>query len=212
MFGHFGTLTKASDNPLAFNSLAHYLSAFPGRKNLIWFSGSFPINVLPDPTFEKDARNLETNDSQFRETASLLSQAQVAVYPVEAGGFAVDPTFSAAATKSDPFGKSSAALYQAHLDEHGTMNQLAEDTGGKAFSNTNDLVTAVQDAIDAGSNYYTLTYQPPNRNLHGGYRAIHIALNGQLKAAGYSLAYRHGYFVDDPPLFCDLECYGCQNR
>ena len=182
----------------AFNSLAHYLSAFPGRKNLIWFSGSFPINILPDPTIEKDARNLTINDSQFRETASLLSQAQVAVYPVDARGLAADPTFSAAATKSDPFGKSSAAFYQAHLDEHGTMNQLAEDTGGKAFYNTNDLATAVQNAIEAGSNYYTLTYHPPSHNQHSGYRDIHVALNGQLKAAGYYLAYRHGYFVDDP--------------
>ncbi|MEO6982806.1 MAG: VWA domain-containing protein, partial [Edaphobacter sp.] len=32
----------------AMNQLARYLSAFPGRKNLIWFSGSFPISILPD--------------------------------------------------------------------------------------------------------------------------------------------------------------------
>ena len=30
------------------NQLARYLSGIPGRKNLIWFSGSFPINILPD--------------------------------------------------------------------------------------------------------------------------------------------------------------------
>jgi hypothetical protein len=77
------------------------------------------------------------------------------------------------------------------------MSQLAEDTGGKAFYNTNDLSTAVRNAIEAGSNYYTLTYQPSNRDSAGRYREIHVVLNGNLKAAGYYLAYRHGYFIDD---------------
>ena len=30
------------------NQLARGLQHLPGRKNLIWFSGSFPINILPD--------------------------------------------------------------------------------------------------------------------------------------------------------------------
>ena len=32
----------------ALNGLARYLSAFPGRKNLMWFSGSFPISLLAE--------------------------------------------------------------------------------------------------------------------------------------------------------------------
>ncbi len=32
----------------AFRQLARYLAAVPGRKNLIWFAGSFPINLGPD--------------------------------------------------------------------------------------------------------------------------------------------------------------------
>ena len=31
----------------AMNALARYLVGFHGRKNLVWFSGSFPINILP---------------------------------------------------------------------------------------------------------------------------------------------------------------------
>ena len=40
----------------AFNTLAHYLAGFPGRKNLIWFSGSFPFNVVPDPLLPHPSR------------------------------------------------------------------------------------------------------------------------------------------------------------
>ncbi len=34
----------------AMSQIARYLSGIPGRKNLIWLSGSFPINILPDTT------------------------------------------------------------------------------------------------------------------------------------------------------------------
>jgi hypothetical protein len=37
-------LTIGSD---ALNQMARYLAGLPGRKNLIWFSGSFPISILP---------------------------------------------------------------------------------------------------------------------------------------------------------------------
>lgn len=74
------------------------------------------------------------------------------------------------------------------------MNQIAEDTGGIAFYDTNDLATVVQNAIDRGSNYYTLTYTPLSPK--SGYRTIHVALTGKLAAEGYQLEYRHEYFVD----------------
>lgn len=32
----------------AMNQLARYLAVLPGHKNLIWFSGSFPLNVMPN--------------------------------------------------------------------------------------------------------------------------------------------------------------------
>ena len=41
------------------------------------------------------------------------------------------------------------------------MEQVAEDTGGHAFYNTNGLAGATTKAIEAGSHYYTLTYTPP---------------------------------------------------
>jgi VWFA-related protein len=34
----------------AMKTLARYLSAIPGRKNLVWFSGSFPLAIEPDAT------------------------------------------------------------------------------------------------------------------------------------------------------------------
>jgi VWFA-related protein len=188
----------------AFNTLAHYLSAFQGRKNLIWFSGSFPINILPDPTLSNPFSVMENNNSEFRETTNLLSRAQVAVYPVDARGLMADTTFAASTsgrsmtTNSTLFASTSNRFFQSQADEHMTMSQLAEDTGGAAFYNTNDLASAVENAIAAGSNYYTLMYTPSNQKQNSDYREIRVTLNGNLQADGYTLSYRRGYYSQEP--------------
>jgi hypothetical protein len=73
------------------------------------------------------------------------------------------------------------------------MQQMADATGGKAFVNTNGLKEAVEKAIDAGSNYYTIAYTPTDRKWNGDYRKIQVKLDHP----GVTLAYRRGYFAND---------------
>jgi hypothetical protein len=42
------------------------------------------------------------------------------------------------------------------------INALAQDTGGKAFFNTNYLKGAVEKALDLNRTYYALAYYPPD--------------------------------------------------
>ncbi|MGD0646948.1 MAG: VWA domain-containing protein [Acidobacteriaceae bacterium] len=186
----------------AFNTLAHYLASFPGRKNLIWFSGSFPLNILPDPSLDNPFAVAHLNEDEYRETTNLLAKAQVAVYPIDARGLKVPPTYNAAASgrsySSNPQ-KFSAALtnfYSSQAAEHSTMDTLASETGGKAYFNTNDLASSVEQAMDAGANYYTLTYSPLNRKEDGSYREIRVDLNGAA-TRDLQLSYRRGYYADD---------------
>ena len=79
----------------AMNLLARYLSGLPGRKNLIWFSGSFPLNVFPDTDLQQPFSIVANYDDQLRETSRLLTAAQVAVYPVDARGLFSNPSMSA---------------------------------------------------------------------------------------------------------------------
>ena len=75
------------------------------------------------------------------------------------------------------------------------MNQLAADTGGHAFYNTNDLATAANRAISEGSHYYTLVlHLPGNKKMDGKFRQIAVKLAG----GHYQLSYRRGYNADDP--------------
>jgi hypothetical protein len=78
--------------------------------------------------------------------------------------------------------------------EHFTMERLASNTGGRAIMNENDLTKATAEAIEIGSNYYTISYTPSNAIWKGDFRKIQVKLDRQ----GYTLAYRHGYYADDP--------------
>jgi VWFA-related protein len=188
----------------AFNDLAHYLANFPGRKNLIWFSGSFPLQIEPDPTLNDPFAVMEDSNEEFRETTNLLTLAQVAVYPVDGRGLMTAPMFSAAnsgqkyARSPSAFTNDAMKFSQSQAQEHMTMEEMASDTGGHAYYNTNGLADAVAKAIEAGSNYYTLTYSPADHNWNGVYRNIHVELAGSAAAQGLKLAYRHGYYADDP--------------
>ena len=184
----------------ALNLLARYMSALPGRKNLIWFSGSFPVSILPDPDLQDPFAVVASSEDEFRETVDLLSRSQVAVYPIDARGLMTTPMLSATQTGStmnrtpSGFANANSKWFQQTNDEHGTMQQMAEATGGKAFVNTNGLKEAVEKAIESGSNYYTIAYSPTNRKWNGGYRKIQVKLD----RPGVALAYRRGYFADDP--------------
>jgi VWFA-related protein len=188
----------------AMNQLARYLSSIPGRKNLIWFSGSFPISVFPDATgnLPDPFAVVADYEKEFRDTVNLLARGQIAVYPIDARGLMSSPTFDAATTRNYANPRRGTARMAEDLNkfstdtaaEHATMSQMAEATGGHAFYNTNGLAQAVATAINDGSNFYTLTYTPANPARDGKFRKIKV----QLARDGVKLAYRHGYYADNP--------------
>jgi hypothetical protein len=81
-----------------------------------------------------------------------------------------------------------------NADENSTMLQMAEQTGGHAYIDTNGLADAVARSIKAGSNYYTLTYAPTDTANDGKFRRIQL----KLRRDGYTLEYRRGYYAVAP--------------
>ncbi|HEX8765030.1 MAG TPA: VWA domain-containing protein [Candidatus Acidoferrum sp.] len=185
----------------AFEEIAKFLSGLPGRKNLIWLSGSFPATIFP-ATDALDVFGPSANfTADLREASDLLTVGQVAVYPVDIAGLTTDPSFDAS-----QFYRSPGELASAHNNfileigaEQATMDQIAEDTGGHAFYNTNGLSDAIATSTEDGANYYTLSYAPSNTGFDGRVRRIHV----QLTQAGYHLTYRRSYLADDSVLEAD---------
>ena len=183
----------------AFNVLARYLSNIPGRKNLVWFSGSFPLAQFANNSL--DSPSLGSDESAFRQTSVLLAHSQVAVYPVDCRGVQASPTLSgeyqgSTGTHGNPsaFLRDKSSFESNMAAERSTMEDIATNTGGRAFFNENDLAKATAKAVETGSNYYTISYTPSNENWHGEYRKIEV----KIPPKGYTLAYRHGYFAVDP--------------
>src|SRR5713226_8681780 len=68
----------------ALSAIARHLAGFPGRKVVIWFSASFPLNLsVVDP---EDFDVYRSYADRIRATTNLLSDAQIAIYPVDARG------------------------------------------------------------------------------------------------------------------------------
>jgi len=175
------------------NALAKVLAGYPGRKNLIWLSESFPLMLYPETTGQLNGDGQAMRNSQdsgstasnlmtsaryksyaeaVKKVADSLMAAQVAVYPVDAGALSKDD----------------------HLASQHTMDNMAESTGGKSFKNSNDLVLGLRSGIEDGSTYYTLTYYPENKNWDGQFRGIQVK-SGR---SNVSLRYRKGYYAIDP--------------
>jgi VWFA-related protein len=208
--------TRASMTFEALDRIALYLAGIPGRKNLIWFSSSFPVVIFPSvaqrASVEKSPK-MHGYLNQVKKTADLFTVSQISIYPVGAQGVMVehvgeaDSPGAGAAEVNGHFGNlaygpmsngTMTPLMGGAADRANTMTamqQLAASTGGKAYFNTNDLNGALTHAINDGGHYYTLSYSPSNAKMDGTYRNIEIHL-----AKGHdTLAYRHGYNADPTP-------------
>jgi VWFA-related protein len=177
---------------LAFQQLARYLSPFTGRKNLIWISGSFPVNFSPqDSPRRKNAGPKHQYQRNIQATADRLAENQVAVYPIGAGGLAMNDTYNV-----DNSGRSISENNTEFSSNQTVMENLAADTGGKAYRNMNNLAEAASRAVDHGSRYYSLAYTPTRAEMDGKYRQIQV----KVVSGNYKLVYRRGYYADDPAM------------
>ena len=83
----FFTVNRVVNTLSALQALAQHLSGLPGRKNLIWLSGGFPLTIgfktLPAIGSTRDQR---TFTREMDAAVRALNDSDVAVYPVDARG------------------------------------------------------------------------------------------------------------------------------
>ena len=169
----------------AMQQLARYLADIPGRKNVIWLSGSFPTGIVPDSDLTDPFSGAASFQEEIRKTTNLLTTAQISLYPIAAEGLTSDVAFQANnreiterrgnLSMQDTLQESRKATID--LDSsHSSMEQLARDTGGQAIYNTNGLNDALTRVVNNGTRYYSLAYSPTNANMDGKYRHIQVKL------------------------------------
>jgi len=207
----------------ALQQIARYLSAVPGRKNLIWFVGSMPQCLAAMSSESELTVGGCPYEEKYAKTIDMLADARVSIYPIDSGGVQPDSLYdSAGPPASASLGASGIGVtppnqtaqpnssfiqemntsqqasmtndYQARSLAHMQMDHLAQMTGGQAIYERNSLSAALAHDIDNGSRYYTVAYTPSNRTEVGKERKIEI----RSPSGNYKLSYRKGYFEDNP--------------
>lgn len=196
----------------AMRQLTEFLGALPGRKNLIWLSGSFPLALGPDESANNPFLTQRTYSDQLQEISDAFAADRIAVYPVDVRGLLPQAMFRADAASPNSAGtpmrrrgyqgappdivRAQHQFLTMKASEHATMQQLAEGTGGRAFYETNALKEAIIRATEDSASYYTLTYIPQNKRFNGKFRKIEV----KLAPGNHHLAYRRGYYARDAAL------------
>ncbi len=166
----------------ALQQLARVLVEVPGRKNVAWFSGAFPTGILPDSDLPDQTSASLDFQGKIRKTTDLLAASQVAIYPIAAEGLAGDSAYEADAgaigqQRGDTTTRDRIKQMRRSGNDrdfnHVTMEQVAKDTGGQAFYDTNGLNNALTHVIKNGSRFYTLTcLRRPIRRWMGSFAAL----------------------------------------
>jgi VWFA-related protein len=179
--------------------LATFLNGFPGRKNVIWFSESPMVSRRVD----------QQTVQEWEKTRNMLAAARMALYPVDARGVATVGFFQADNALPNSIGTPAAVVGPSGRQstnplaeagqrdaEQSMMKEIAGDTGGKAFMNTNGLSEVMAKITTESADFYTISYTPIYAKMDGAYRKIDVKVEG----GKFDVSYRRGYFARDMDL------------
>lgn len=168
----------------AMTEIAKHLAPLPGRKNLIWVSGSFPLSSA---YIQMNAAHGQlVFAKQLATAAEALANDALVIYPVDARGLIT--------SSGEDFKPPDAFEFM-------TMKGLAAETGGVAFFNTNDIGGAVRAALDDSRIAYELGYYPAIGKWDGGFRKVKVKVN----RSGAHVRTRSGYLTIPEPGPAPLE-------
>jgi VWFA-related protein len=183
----------------AMQAIANHLAALPGRKNLIWVSGSFPFSYGLDLMGETSVTfpDIKVFNEEIARASRAVNNANLAIYPVDARGligfFAYNPSFGAS---TGGMSRAQAAALDARTQSQitgsfFTMLDLADRTGGRAFYNTNDIMGSIRRAIDDSRVTYVLGFYPREEDWNGKFHRLKVIV----KRPGTEVHYRQGFYA-----------------
>ena len=166
----------------AIAQVSQVLSRIDQKKSILYFSGGVQ-------------KTGTENQSQLRAAVNMAVRANVSLYPVDTRGlqaFAAGGSASSASIRgtSAYSGRAVEQQFDSNFQTQETLATLANDTGGRAFFDTNDFTKAYDRVQADTSTYYVLGYRSTNTRMDGRYRKITVKLN----RPDVKLEYRTGYY------------------
>jgi VWFA-related protein len=168
----------------ALKTLADALAPIEQKKAILYFSSGM-------------SRSGSDNQVELRAATSAAVRANVALYPVDTRGLqAVVP--GGDATRGSSFGSNafSGRAVNRQFDQlmasQETLQTLAADTGGRAFTDSNDFGDAFTQVVRDTSAYYLLGYSSTSDVKDGRFRRISV----RVKRPGLTVEHRAGYYAE----------------
>lgn len=191
------------------NSTIGAMSRMPGRKSVLYVAeGIFSLidrnvtggigGVGSAASVFADTRELE---DRLRGITEFANRATIAVYTLDPRGtlpinFSASDSMRGGITDRELGGRNDAALVSRSNELKSSqqgMKFLSEETGGKAFINTNDLGKSLRDTLDSQNGYYIVAYQPDTETFDANKRRFN-KLNIKVKRPNLNVTYRSGFF------------------
>jgi VWFA-related protein len=157
-------------------AVSEQLANMPGQRIIAFVSDGFTL--LDQGGAEHDA---------FVAATSRAARSGVYIYSFSPQGLTVSPEFTAAS----PFGGFAFSSYMAQglMDQQDTLRNLAADTGGQAYLNSNDVVGQFKKMLDTNSLYYAFAYYPQDTTTRK-FRNISVKVKNH---ADYKVRSQKGY-------------------
>jgi VWFA-related protein len=168
---------------LALQAIMQALGRINQKKSIIYFSNGITQSGVD-------------NQSALRATTASAVKANVSIYPLDVRGLQAFPP-GGEAQNASLHGQSAYngnAIFNdlnSNANSQETLATLAEDTGGKAFFDSNDFSGVFSQVQKDTSAYYVLGFTSSNPLKDGHFRRLKVQLNRQ----DVKLEYRSGYYA-----------------
>ncbi len=187
----------------AIKEIVTSVAGLPGRKAVIYISDG--LQMLPgedlyyalhrkfgDSSPLTEMRQFDASRS-FQELTALANSSGVTFYTIDAAGLR---TMGGASVEMNNAGEAGLASYvdSVYIQSlQSPLRMMAEDTGGRAIINTNDVGPGLEKVASDFATYYSLGYTPS----HGG-TGRYYKIEVKVKRKGLRVRHRNGY--RDKPL------------
>lgn len=179
----------------AINYVVRGMRELPGRKAVVLFSDGFGLYDL-DKGIKKPNPRLMYN---FQRLTELANRSSVTIYTMDARGLVV-PMVDSQDGFEDVIKSGSGVVEQVGLDRSTELYEtqqglkaLAEQTGGFAVINNNNLSKGIERVLNDQKGYYLLAYRPDSETFDPK-KARFNKLTVKLKRPDLRVRYRSGFF------------------
>jgi VWFA-related protein len=167
----------------ALQTLSDALAGIEQKKSVIYFSSGM-------------GQNGQDNQVELRRTVDRATRANVSIYAADMRGLTAlvpggDATQASTRGTSAFSGASTRSQVDSLAGSQDTLSTMAEDTGGRAFFDSNSFGQVFDRVVSDTSAYYVLGFSSTNPARDGRFRRINV----RVARPDVKLEYRSGYYA-----------------